>query len=408
MTSNVKSVGSLTGEGDSDSDGSATASTQIVERGSKEAISINSGNELGGKNADDIESSSSSSGIDLTRNFLYVQFEKREKDGKVYYVADSTDNDARHQFLTRFRTGQPFVVKFDRSVQKYKPVFIEENFCFEEHLNKITSEAELRGELVTGWITIEEGQQELLDRELTDLLLKKKGDRWVLDIEDVVSAEEYIQGVIELDKAFVYEGNILHQPEEVRRQKARVAYDKRKLEILERIHLENLARAEGEEVLRRRKPIVEVSPESTRSKKERKLGGDLHVRPETRKKRKVKQQKASSVKSSTWESSAQKNYEDTSSFANLGLKKRKTKSPVKTLTALPISANLRRLTAESRKSGSEIEVLRREVVRLSEIVNDREDVYADLRRNRQVIGNIQREVTRIKETVNKLVKTIGI
>ena len=121
----------------------------------------------------------------------------------------------------------------------------------------------------------------------------------------------------------------------------------------------------------------------------------------------MKLHRAPSAKSSTWESSAQKNYEETPSFANLGLKKRK-KSPVKTLTALPISANLRRLTAESRKSGSEIEVLRREVVRLSEIVNYREDVYAELRRNRQVIGNIQREVTRIKETVNKLVKTIGI
>ena len=102
MTSNAKSASPRDNEGNSHLDGSTRASRQTGGSGVKEVLSINSGNESGGKNSDDIASSSSSSGIDLTREFLYVQFEKREKDGDVFYVADTEDSNARHQFFDSF------------------------------------------------------------------------------------------------------------------------------------------------------------------------------------------------------------------------------------------------------------------------------------------------------------------
>ena len=181
---------------------------------------------------------------------------------------------------------------------------------------------------------------------------------------------------------------------------------------MQRIAIENTKRAEGELDLRNRKPIVEVSPEATRSRKEGKSVGDIYLRPQTRRKRKGRQQKASSVGESTWASSAavyppETNYEYISACANLGLKKRKTKSPVKTLTTLPIRDNLNRLTAESRRSGREIEALKREVARLTVIVKEREFVYSEIRRNRKVIGNLQRDVASLSESVKKIVANIG-
>ena len=93
--------------------GKATTKSRTLEKRGKEVLSVNSENESSGKNSEDIASSSSSSGINssqLKREFLYVGFTKREEDGEVWYVADPKDDDARLQFLRRFRTGQTFFI----------------------------------------------------------------------------------------------------------------------------------------------------------------------------------------------------------------------------------------------------------------------------------------------------------
>ena len=130
---------------------------------------------------------------------------------------------------------------------------------------------------------------------------------------------------------------------------------------------------ESAHALKKQKPEVEVSPDFVNSKRELKLVGNLSVRPATRRKRKVRHQRLSPDRNSTWESSAAAstfdiNYADTSFVAEIGLKKRKTKSPSKTLTNKSISENVRRLTAESNLRKTEINNLQEEVKRLSKIV----------------------------------------
>ena len=273
-------------------------------------------------------------------------------------------------------------MELDKKTGQYKPVYDEHNFSFQEYLNEIAREGELEGRHDPGWLTFEEREQEAKDREITDLILRNTGVSWNLDVEEIINRDEFAQRKVHSDNELAGEEGIELESEQVRLQRAKNEYDRRRVDILDRILVENLTRVEAVQSLEKQKPKAEVSPDFVDNRREVRLVGSVVERPVTRRKRKLKQRpRLSPDRNDRWESSAgistfDINYADTSHVAEFGIKKRKRKPPSKSLTSKSINENIRRLTAESR-------------------VRDR------------VVDNLQREVRRLTSLTEKLTRRIG-